>query len=117
VRNREVRLAKIKASKALLLEANFDSLIVCGRPHPTPIVLGLIDYVLPSRPVSVFCQHLEPLIDCYMKLRDRSGVANLRLTETWWRNYQVLPNRTHPEINMHNKSGFLLTGITTTIDS
>ena len=37
----------------------FCSLIVVGRPHPTPIVLALIDYVSPSRPVAIFSQNQE----------------------------------------------------------
>ena len=37
---------------------------------------------------------------------------NLRLSETWMREYQVLPNRTHPEINMSGGGGYLLYGTT-----
>ena len=35
---------------------------------------------------------LQPLIDCYMKLRDKGGLVCLKLTETWLREYQVTQN-------------------------
>lgn len=31
----------------------------------------------------------KPLLDCYTKLRERGGVINLKLSESWLRNYQV----------------------------
>jgi tRNA (adenine-N(1)-)-methyltransferase non-catalytic subunit len=39
------------------------------------------------------------------------GVINLQLSDTWTREYQVLPGRTHPEMSMSAGSGYLLTGI------
>merc|ERR1712183_277052 len=36
---------------------------------------------------------------------------NLRLSDTWMREYQVLPGRTHPSMNMTQSGGFILTGI------
>lgn len=36
---------------------------------------------------------------------------NLRLSDTWAREYQVLPGRTHPMMDMRQSGGFLLTGI------
>lgn len=35
----------------------------------------------------------------------------LQLQEPWWRNHQVLPGRTHPEMVMSGTGGFLLSGI------
>lgn len=31
----------------------------------------------------------KPLLECYTKLRERGGVINLKLSESWLRNYQV----------------------------
>jgi hypothetical protein len=36
---------------------------------------------------------------------------NLKLSDTWMREYQVLPGRTHPNNNMSQNGGFLLVGI------
>lgn len=32
------------------------------------------------------------------------------LQETWMREYQVLPSRTHPMMRMHGASGYILFG-------
>jgi tRNA (adenine-N(1)-)-methyltransferase non-catalytic subunit len=38
-------------------------------------------------------------------------ILDLQLNETWTREYQVLPGRTHPEMKMNACSGYLLSGI------
>ncbi|KAJ6659206.1 hypothetical protein lerEdw1_019251 [Lerista edwardsae] len=58
-----------------------------------------------------------PLLECYTKLREKGGVINLNLSETWLRNYQVLPDRSHPKLMMSAGGGYLLTGITVTNES
>ncbi|CAH1791433.1 unnamed protein product [Owenia fusiformis] len=100
---------KVEETRKILKAGDFDSLIVASKFHPTPIVMDLIEYVAPSRPIVVFSQYKEPLMDCFSKLRSRGGVLNLRLTETWLREHQVLPGRTHPLINMSATGGYLLT--------
>lgn len=32
---------------------------------------------------------LQPLMECYVNLKEQSGAINIQLTETWWRHYQV----------------------------
>lgn len=93
------------------------SLIVASRFHPTPLLLSLLDFVAPSRPFVVYCQYKEPLLECYTKLRERGGVINLRLSETWLRNYQVLPDRSHPKLLMSGGGGYLLSGFTVATDN
>uniref|UniRef100_A0A2H6N6W9 tRNA (adenine(58)-N(1))-methyltransferase non-catalytic subunit TRM6 n=1 Tax=Micrurus carvalhoi TaxID=3147026 RepID=A0A2H6N6W9_9SAUR len=88
------------------------SLIVASRFHPTSLLLLLLELVAPSRPFVVYCQFKEPLLECYTKLREKGGVINLKLSETWLRNYQILPDRSHPKSIMSGGSGYLLTGIT-----
>ncbi|XP_027968736.1 tRNA (adenine(58)-N(1))-methyltransferase non-catalytic subunit TRM6 isoform X3 [Eumetopias jubatus] len=58
-----------------------------------------------------------PLLECYTKLRERGGVINLRLSETWLRNYQVLPDRSHPKLLMSGGGGYLLSGFTVAMDN
>jgi tRNA (adenine-N(1)-)-methyltransferase non-catalytic subunit len=35
----------------------------------------------------------------------------LQLQESWWREYQVLPGRTHPEMMTSGTGGYVLSGI------
>ncbi|XP_043835929.1 tRNA (adenine(58)-N(1))-methyltransferase non-catalytic subunit TRM6 isoform X2 [Dromiciops gliroides] len=101
---------------ALLNERNADGLIIASRFHPTPLALSLLEFVAPSRPFVIYCHYKEPLVECYTKLRERGGVINLRLSETWLRNYQVLPDRSHPKLMMSGGGGYLLSGITVVND-
>ncbi|XP_036040495.1 tRNA (adenine(58)-N(1))-methyltransferase non-catalytic subunit TRM6 isoform X4 [Onychomys torridus] len=115
-RQEEQRKRHLEAA-ALLGERNADGLIVASRFHPTPLLLSLLDFVAPSRPFVVYCQYKEPLLECYTKLRERGGVINLRLSETWLRNYQVLPDRSHPKLLMSGGGGYLLSGFTVVSDN
>ncbi|NWH90842.1 TRM6 methyltransferase, partial [Aegithalos caudatus] len=106
------RRKKLQEAAALLRERNADGLIVASKFHPTPLLLSLLEFVAPSRPFVVYCQYKEPLLECYTKLRERGGVINLKLSESWLRNYQVLPDRSHPKLTMSGGGGYLLSGIT-----
>ena len=46
-----------------------------------------------------------------MELQKQNLAINLRLSDTWFREYQVLPGRTHPNMTMSQNGGFILTGI------
>ncbi|RXN23283.1 tRNA (adenine(58)-N(1))-methyltransferase non-catalytic subunit TRM6 [Labeo rohita] len=59
----------------------------------------------------------RPLIECYTKLREPGGAISLRLTDSWLRHYQVLPNRTHPVLLMSGGGGYLLSGTTVASDA
>ncbi|XP_064002315.1 tRNA (adenine(58)-N(1))-methyltransferase non-catalytic subunit TRM6 isoform X2 [Pogoniulus pusillus] len=82
------RRKKLIETAALLRERNSDGLIIASKFHPTPLLLSLLEFVAPSRPFVVYCQYKEPLLECYTRLRERGGVVNLKLSETWLRNYQ-----------------------------
>ena len=45
-----------------------------------------------------------------MELQNKKLAINLRLSDTWMREYQVLEGRTHPSMNMTQSGGFILTG-------
>ena len=53
----------------------------------------------------------EPLLEAYMTMKEQGSAANVNLSEMWLRSYQVLPERTHPTVNMSGGGGYLLTGI------
>lgn len=107
---------KLGAAAALLEVGTADGLVIASRFHPCPVLLGLIKFLSPSRPFVVYSQYKEALIECYTKLREQGGTVNLRLTDTWMREYQVLPNRTHPVLLMSGGGGFLLSGTTVAAD-
>ncbi|KAI5090616.1 tRNA (adenine(58)-N(1))-methyltransferase non-catalytic subunit TRM6 [Silurus meridionalis] len=113
----EEKRKRLAAAAALLEGRNADGLVIASRFHPCSLLLGLLKFVAPSRPFVVYCQYREPLIECYTKLREQGGAINLKLTDSWLRHYQVLPNRTHPVLLMSGGGGYLLSGITVSADA
>ena len=88
-----------------------DSIIIATRYDPTYTLFKLLPYLETSCPFVVLCEFLEPLAECFRELQKQSLAINMRLTDTWLREYQILPGRTHPNMNMSQNGGFLLTGI------
>ena len=110
-----------------------DSLIIATKYNPTTTLLRLLPYLAPSCPFVIYHEFLEPLLDtfrhlqnisatttatsdiasreCSQDINTRKNVAiNLRLTDVWFREYQVLEGRTHPNMNMSQNGGYLLMG-------
>ncbi|KAK7151161.1 hypothetical protein R3I93_012179 [Phoxinus phoxinus] len=113
----EEKRKKLASAAALLEGRNADGLVIACRLHPCPVLMGLLKFLAPSRPFVVYCQYREPLIECYTKLREQGGAISLRLTDSWIRHYQVLPNRTHPLLLMSGGGGYLLSGTTVATDA
>lgn len=95
---------------SILKEKKADALLIVGREDPINIFHELIDFVEISRPFVVYSSVREPLQELYCKLKLRNDIIAIRLTESWLRGYQVLPDRTHPDINISGSGGFLLSG-------
>ncbi|XP_068609798.1 tRNA (adenine(58)-N(1))-methyltransferase non-catalytic subunit TRM6 [Brachionichthys hirsutus] len=112
----EEKRKKLATAAALLEGRNADGLVIASRFLPCPVLMGLLQFLSPSRPFVVYSQYKEPLVECYTKLRERGGTVSLRLTDTWLRHYQVLPNRTRPVLLMSGGGGYLLSGTTVAVD-
>lgn len=95
-----------------LLRENLDALIVVSREHPGAIIKALLPFIKSSRPMVVFNSSREILSELLIDLKASGQMIGLRITSNWLRNYQVLPNRTHPDVLMNGNSGFLLCGFT-----
>lgn len=100
---------KDRALSAKVLLGGIEGLVVAGRSDPKNVFLALFEYLKPGYPFILFSPYKESLMDSYMAIKNVGG-ANLKLSETWLRQYQVLPHRTHPEVNMSGGGGYLLSG-------
>jgi len=89
----------------------FDGLIIVCKQHPSTLLTYLAKFIAPSRPFAVYSPYKEPLLDAYMTVKEAGCAINCILSETWLRYHQVLPERTHPTVNMSGGGGYLLTGI------
>lgn len=90
-----------------------DGLIIVVREHPLNIIESLIHLVKKSRPFVIFHSNREPLQDTYVVLKQKYHVINLNLYNNFLRSYQILTERTHPDILKNNSSGYFLTGYLT----
>lgn len=95
-----------------LLRENLDALVIVAKEHPVTIVNALLPFIKPGRPVVIFSLSRDILVETFINLKSSSKVTGLKLTSNWLRNYQILPNRTHPDVNMNGNSGFVLHGYT-----
>ena len=85
-----------------------DGLIVTAKEHPVNIVKELIPFLKPSRSLVVYSALKEPLQELYVYLKNNADFIGIKLFSSFMRNYQVLPERTHPFVNM-TSGGFILT--------
>lgn len=98
------------ARACAVLKDKVDGLVIVAKENPSEILKALLPFVKSSRPIVIFSLSRELLMEMYVELKALNEVTGLRLTSNWMRMYQILPNRTHPDVNMNANSGFLLVG-------
>ena len=98
-------------SYEVLKQKKMDGLIIACKQHPSNILLALMKYLSYSRPFVVFSPYKEPLLETYFAIKETGQALMVSITESWLRNYQVLPDRTHPEVLMSGGGGYILSGI------
>lgn len=89
------------------------SLVVCikNQQDIISVVFHLYDYLKYSGMLIVFCQNKEILVCLESLLAEEKTSMDSRIHETILREYQVLPLRTHPQMNNKGYSGYVLTAI------
>ena len=92
---------------------DFDGLIIATKSHPKSILSQFLQFLSPSAPFVVYSPYIDVLKECFAETKVKSSIANERISETWFRDYQVLSGRTHPEMNMSGGGGYLFSGIKT----
>lgn len=109
--NRESRNEERILAAKYLKQWAFDSIILIAQnDHPLPILKLMYSFLAPSRQFVIYCDTVEPLLECYQYLKANSLAVMLNLSESWLRRYQVLPDRTRPEMNVSGYGGYLLSG-------
>ncbi|XP_048507364.1 tRNA (adenine(58)-N(1))-methyltransferase non-catalytic subunit TRM6 [Athalia rosae] len=94
----------------LIKKTKAEGLVIVAKEHPLNIIKSLLPFLGASRPFVIYHASREPLQETYVALKQRSDVINLRLFTNFLRSYQVLPDRTHPDILMSDTGGYLLYG-------
>ncbi|CAN7008124.1 unnamed protein product [Brassica rapa subsp. trilocularis] len=104
-----------KASKEAVemwKENGFSSLIMAAQDQdPWTLAEDVLPLLSYSAPFAIYHQYLQPLATCMHNLQQGKMAINLQITEPWLREYQVLPSRTHPHMQMSSFGGYVLSGI------
>ncbi|WZY91129.1 hypothetical protein YC2023_047864 [Brassica napus] len=107
--------AGAKASKEAIemwKENGFSSLIMAAQDQdPWSLAKDVLPLLSYSAPFAIYHQYLQPLATCMHNLQQGKMAINLQITEPWLREYQVLPSRTHPHMQMSSFGGYVLSGI------
>ncbi|KAL5778191.1 hypothetical protein ACOSP7_011117 [Xanthoceras sorbifolium] len=103
-----------KASQEALMlwkENGFSSLIMAApEVDPWILVKDLVPLLSYSAPFAIYHQYLQPLATCMHNLQIGKMAIGLQISEPWLREYQVLPSRTHPCMQMSGFGGYILSG-------
>jgi tRNA (adenine-N(1)-)-methyltransferase non-catalytic subunit len=91
-------------AKTWLHSRQCDSLVIAVKKYDAAeTLLALLHHLSPSCPFIIYSEFMEPLTECFRAVQ--SHAINLRLSDTWAREYQVLPGRTHPKMDMRQSGG------------
>jgi len=103
--------ASALAEQLLLTGDGPQCMILASRFSPIHMLTALLPLIAPGATFAVYCPSPEPLAQALDRLRGLGHAVNLQLTENFYREHQVLPNRTHPVVRMSGSGGYILSGI------
>ncbi len=67
-----------------------DSLIIATRYRPLDILRHLLPLLALSCPFVVYCEYIEPLVECFVWAQETKQAIQLELCDCWQREYQVM---------------------------
>jgi tRNA (adenine-N(1)-)-methyltransferase non-catalytic subunit len=100
-----------------LLREGADCLVIAAKYAPVDVLTELLPFLKPSGSFVVFNHNVTALNDAAARVRKDGVAVNVQVAECFFREQQVLPNRTHPVMRMSAASGFVLSGIAVVPDS
>lgn len=109
--NRALWLNESRNALVHLRRKDIDSLVIVCKYHPTKVLMTLLKLLPPSCPFVIYCPFKQPIMECYVSLKELNVAVDVQVTETWLRDIQVLTNRTHPMNVMSGTGGYLLHAI------
>ncbi|KAK4051812.1 tRNA (adenine(58)-N(1))-methyltransferase non-catalytic subunit trm6 [Microbotryomycetes sp. JL201] len=111
LRKRRAQFQKVMDQRDDFFAGEFDGVIIASEYEPWSVLERLLPRIAGSAPIVVFSPYVAVLYSCQDKMRHHREFLAPSMTEPWLRRYQVLPGRTHPEMNGMQHGGFLLSAI------
>ncbi|KAH3732517.1 phosphoribosyl pyrophosphate synthetase [Pelomyxa schiedti] len=88
---------------------NCDCLVVATTHAPLEIAKALLRHLKPAGYFAFYSPFIQELTELHEFLLPVS--CELQLSETWKRDFQLMPQATHPNTHMNDASGYILSGI------
>lgn len=107
---RQKRADEINTAIDLFQNGNFDGFISVSSLDPISYMPLMIPKVGGSRPVTVYNQYKEVLLDVQHSLTTDKRILAPSIFETRVRPYQTIPGRIHPVMTMKGSGGYILWG-------
>lgn len=63
------KILRQEAAKEVLFNTSWDALIVAVKFHPQDLVVGLLHFLSPGRPIVVYCQYLQVMNDSSVRFQ------------------------------------------------
>lgn len=105
---RKLRVLDINSTIDLCCQGGFDALVYCTTTYPATLVPKLLDKVGGSRPVVVYSQYKEIVLETQHAITKDLRIINPNIFETKMRLYQTILGRVHPLMTMRGGGGYLL---------
>ena len=93
---------------------HFHSLLLAVNYDPCLLVQQLWPSLVSGSPFVIYAQFAAAFEGLMLWLRRNQLAVEVKVNETFFRQYQILENRSHPDMRMHNASGFVLSGVKVT---
>ena len=85
-------------------------LLIVTKDDPFSVFMAALPMLGQGEPFTVFSPCAQDLVEIMEHLYENDLAVGLRVSKNFQRVIQVLPDRTHPEVNMHSAPGYLLIG-------
>lgn len=92
-------------------KGNFDALIIASTLYTPTLLDKLIDKVGGSRPIIVYSQHKETLVETQIQSLDNLKLLAPTIHESKCRPYQTIPGRLHPLMSMRGGGGYVFSAL------
>ncbi|GAA5891358.1 hypothetical protein JCM6882_004670 [Rhodosporidiobolus microsporus] len=111
LRKRKATFDKAREARDDFFRGEFDGVILATDYEPYSIIERLLPRIGGSAPIVVYSPHVQILFNALVPLRNDPAILVPTIHEPFLRQYQVLPGRTHPEMQGMAHGGFILSCI------
>jgi tRNA A58 N-methylase Trm61 len=96
-----------------VLRDGVDCVLIASKYDALDVLQQCMPIMRPCASFAIYNGSCEPLMPVHTALRQSGRFVQVSLAESFMREWQVLPNRTHPHVNMSSNSGYILSGFLT----